>query len=302
MDKPGSGTSGSYGPADTLGVGPAGSWPADGVWARVQRRTDGRQARSGPGRGAGRARRRDRAPGGGRSRPGLVQGHRAVLHQHVCGRRHLPGYHSRRGLGGRARVPLIRRAHGLRSLDRGPALPGRRTGARVTESKHYAVEINAPDHHLNGSGMPLRREEVDSPSRAFRESPREANLGSAGAQVDQRKSQQPALSRLQDDRPSTCLARVASRLGRLSPGRIHASLIGEHCGFTLRTSCQPAQRQQIRGPAATWLLCHLCAEQRPSHHGLRDSRYGLGINLTPARALGLTIPPALLQRADQTVE
>jgi hypothetical protein len=112
---------------------------------------------------------------------------------------------------------------------------GRRTEVRVRKSEHYAVEINPPDYCLDRPGMPVRREEIDPPSRALREALRQANFGPAGAQVDQWEAEQPALARFKDDGPSAHLARVAPQLRCLPSGRLPASLAGGHGGLLCRS-------------------------------------------------------------------
>jgi hypothetical protein len=108
----------------------------------------------------------------------------------------------------------------------------RHTEARVSKSEHYAVEINPPDDRLDHPGIPVRRKEIDPPSRALRESFRKADFGPAGAQVDQRKSQQPAFARFKDNGPPAGPARIAPQL-RL-PWRAPAGLVGEHGGWAYR--------------------------------------------------------------------
>jgi hypothetical protein len=46
-------------------------------------------------------------------------------------------------------------------------LVGRRT-ERVSKSEHEPVEVNPPDYCFDHSGVPVRREEIDAPSRALR--------------------------------------------------------------------------------------------------------------------------------------
>ena len=99
---------------------------------------------------------------------------------------------------------------------------------RIGKSEHYAVEINPPDYCLSHPGTPVRRQEIDPPSRALRESLREAHFGAAVAQVNQRKEQQMALARFKDEGPPASLARVAPQLRRLPSYRLSAPLAGGH--------------------------------------------------------------------------
>jgi hypothetical protein len=110
----------------------------------------------------------------------------------------------------------------------------RRPEARVTKSEHDPVEINPPDDRLDHPRMPVRREEIDSPSRAFGESLRETHFGATAAQVNQWKSQQLALARFKNDCPTARLAGVPPRLRRLPPCRLPARLLGEHGGWVYR--------------------------------------------------------------------
>jgi hypothetical protein len=112
-------------------------------------------------------------------------------------------------------------------------LGGRRT-ERVSKSEHDPVEVNPPDYCFDHSGVPVRREEIHAPSRALRESFGEANFGPAVTQVDQWQSQQPALARFKDDRPSADLSRIAPRLRRLPSCRLPARLLGDHGGWAYR--------------------------------------------------------------------
>lgn len=91
----------------------------------------------------------------------------------------------------------------------------RRPEARIRKPEHDAVEFDPPDYGLNRPEIPVRREEIDPRSRAFREALREMDFGPAGTQVDQWKSQQVPLPRFKDDGPPATLARMAPQFGRL---------------------------------------------------------------------------------------
>ena len=139
-----------------------------------------------------------------------------------------------------ARVTGIRRRRATRATARRAARAtrpmsasprGRRhTVARVSKSEHDAIEINPPDDRLDHPGMPVRREEIDPPSRALAEPLREADLGPAGTHVDQWKSKEVAGARFKDDRPPASLARIAPQLRRLPSCRLATRLAREHRG------------------------------------------------------------------------
>jgi hypothetical protein len=126
-----------------------------------------------------------------------------------------------------------------------------RPEARVSESEHYAVEINPPDDCLDHPGLPVRWEEIDPPSCAFRESLREADLGPAGAHIHQWKSQQVALTRFKDDCPPARLARIPPQFGRLPSCRLTARLLGEHGGWEFsRHRASHRSGDTVKGPRA----------------------------------------------------
>ena len=106
----------------------------------------------------------------------------------------------------------------------------RRSEARIRKPEHDAVEFNPPDDGLDRLAMPVRREEIDPRSRAFRESLREVDFGPAGTQVDQWKSQQVALARFKDDGPPAKLARMAPQLRRPPSCRLSFSRLDREHG------------------------------------------------------------------------
>jgi hypothetical protein len=114
------------------------------------------------------------------------------------------------------------------------SLGGRRTEARISKSEHEAVEINPPNDCLNHPRIPVRGEEIDSPSRAFREVRREADFGPTRAHVDQWKSQQVSGARFKDNRPPAGLARMAPQFRRVPACRLTTHLAWEHGGWAYR--------------------------------------------------------------------
>jgi hypothetical protein len=110
---------------------------------------------------------------------------------------------------------------------------GGRRSERVSKSEHDAVEINRPDDRLDRPGIPVRGEEIDSPSRAFRELLREADFGPPGlTSIRGSRSRWPArVSRTIGNRPASRAWRRSSVACRLadwplaSPGNMVAGHI-----------------------------------------------------------------------------
>jgi hypothetical protein len=109
-----------------------------------------------------------------------------------------------------------------------------RSGAHVSKSEHDAIEVNPPDGCLDHAGIPVRRKEIDSAARAFRESLREADFGPAGAHVDQGESQQVAGARFKDNGPPACLARMLPQFPRVPACRLTTRLAWDHPGRAYR--------------------------------------------------------------------